>query len=478
MSRNGLIGQNGDVSSIESWNRQDVHDGQDDTDESRQHPKLLPIPYTWEDAPYRDERTHRLRSVGTCHVFQVVDIAAKDTPAVLQASGDAGEETVILMLRRVETERTCLDDSQHVVLVELNPGGILSSSIRAPVNDIHLAETHAVRMGATFHREDIGATKHETVKVCPRLDIRTIHSHEVVSLADTRSAHRSSRQDRIDDRRNVCGHEGWVLLKHVQKIEFLLQRDCHLLAITQNGYLLSITQGTQHAGAPLLDCLPVRCNGDVSVTESKRLSVLVELESMLDVLHGKIITSPGQHDGTIDDPCCQQVHQDTTHHDEETLPNRLRAELIRFGRLFHLLRIHALVHHTGNLDVSPQGNPSDAILRLVVLEEREKTGKPLVAGTEQMEPGIEKHIELLHTDTEEFGETKVSPLVQQHQETKAAKQLQGFYQNYIHIFSLKQKSINLSARAHLQQSYSRHHTQDNPPGKAVPHEVHAGGWPR
>ena len=54
----------------------------------------------------------------------------------------------------------------------------------------------------------------------------------------------------------------------------------------------------------------------------------------------------------------------------------------------------------------------------------------------EMEPRVEKEIELLHSYTEELGEEEVSALMEQHQDGKRQHQLQRFDQKYFHLFTL------------------------------------------
>ena len=141
--------------------------------------------------------------------------------------------------------------------------------------------------------------------------------------------------------------------------------------------------------------------------------------------------TPSEEHGTVNDPSGDEIHNHTTGHDEETLPHFLRTELPRLRRLFHLFGIHALVHHSSNLHITAQGKPAYAVFRLIVLEIRKQSGEPLVTRTEQMELGVEEHIELLHLHAEEFAETIVAKLVKHHKKAEAAQELQSFNRYYL-----------------------------------------------
>ena len=75
---------------------------------------------------------------------------------------------------------------------------------------------------------------------------------------------------------------------------------------------------------------------------------------------------------------------------------RLRAELPRLGRLFHLFGVHRLVYHTRDFAISSQRQPAYAVLRIAMF------GLVL----EQGKPRVEENIKLLHPYLKEAGKRK------------------------------------------------------------------------
>ena len=158
------------------------------------------------------------------------------------------------------------------------------------------------------------------------------------------------------------------------------------------------------------------------ILESKCLSLGIELHTLGHVLGSNIIITPVEEDHRIDEERQHEVDQHTSHHDEQTLPSWLTAELVWLFWLFHLLGIETLVDHTRNLAISSEWQPSQTVsgIRVLWLE------------LEKMEPRIEEQIELLHSYAEELREEEVSALMEQHQDGKRQHQLQRFDQKYFH----------------------------------------------
>ena len=74
--------------------------------------------------------------------------------------------------------------------------------------------------------------------------------------------------------------------------------------------------------------------------------------------------------------------------------------------LLHLLLVHRLVYHSGNLYISSKRKPSDAVLSIAVLR----------LELEQVKPRIEEEIEFLDPYLKQFREEEVSALVQNHKD--------------------------------------------------------------
>src|SRR5436190_8457424 len=79
------------------------------------------------------------------------------------------------------------------------------------------------------------------------------------------------------------------------------------------------------------------------------------------------------------------IHRDAGHHDDEALPGRFRTEFPGLRRQFHRFLVHAFVYHAGNLNITSQRKPPDAVFRISSFKAEEfKT------------PGIKKQVEFLY----------------------------------------------------------------------------------
>ena len=74
--------------------------------------------------------------------------------------------------------------------------------------------------------------------------------------------------------------------------------------------------------------------------------------------------------------------------------------------LLHLLLVHRLVYHSGNLNISAKRKPSDAVFSIAVLW----------LELEQVKPRVEEEIEFLDPYLKQFREEEVSALVQNHKD--------------------------------------------------------------
>ena len=139
------------------------------------------------------------------------------------------------------------------------------------------------------------------------------------------------------------------------------------------------------------------------VLEAQLLCLGIELHTVGHILGSYILITPMEQDHGVDEKSQDKVDQYTTYHNQETLPSWFAAELIRLFRLLHLLGIETLVYHTRDFAISTQWQPSDTISRI----------RMLWLELKEMEPRVEKEIELLHSYTEELGEEEVSALMEQ-----------------------------------------------------------------
>ena len=84
------------VTSIEGWDREDVHEGENDGDEGCHHPETIPVPLCREEATYSTEAAERGGTLLREDILEVADIALQRVPTIGNAGRNRGEEPVFL----------------------------------------------------------------------------------------------------------------------------------------------------------------------------------------------------------------------------------------------------------------------------------------------------------------------------------------------------------------------------------------------
>ena len=163
------------------------------------------------------------------------------------------------------------------------------------------------------------------------------------------------------------------------------------------------------------DFFAVGLDGEVAVAEAYLFGLLVVDESVGDVAHGEDFLTPGVHDGGVEDKGGDEIDEHAAKHDEKSLPDFLGHEVVVVDFGCDVFGVFGLVDHSGDADVAAEWYPTDAVLCLVVFEVGEESGEPLVARGEQMEVGVEEHVELLDLDSVEFRKEEVSAFVEDDQ---------------------------------------------------------------
>ena len=100
----------------------------------------------------------------------------------------------------------------------------------------------------------------------------------------------------------------------------------------------------------------------------------------------------------------------------------MRTKFPRLCRLLHLLGVHTLIDHAGNLDIAAKGQPADGVGGVTVL------GLPL----KWREPWVEEETKLLYSYLEELGKEEVSPLVEHDEQGEAEDELKRTYNKCFH----------------------------------------------
>src|SRR3989338_6974524 len=116
----------------------------------------------------------------------------------------------------------------------------------------------------------------------------------------------------------------------------------------------------------------------------------------------------------VDENTNDYVDDDSTNHDDQALPCRLRAKLPGLCRLCHLLFVHRLIDHAGDFHEAAQRKPSNSPFCIadLLLEERK--------------PRVEKEIKLLYTYFEVACRKIMSKLMKDNQYRERQEQLCRF----------------------------------------------------
>ena len=274
------------------------------------------------------------------------------------------------------------------------------------------ARLHAVSM-ALGYGQHVGTTTQQVDERVVAVYRVIVHGYDLVALLQTNLSSWRLGQHAVNLGRQQRAYERRVCLHHVQQVQLARQRDAHGLAVADDIYTMGLRDVAVEVGGEVLEGVCFGADEDVAVLESVRLGFLVELHTQRHILHGDVGVAPPEQDLSVDEQGEQEVDQHTANHDEQALPGRLGAELIVLYGLLHLLRVEALVNHTGYLAVATQWQPSDAVFRIAVL------GLEL----EQAELPVEEDVELINPHSEELGEEEVTTLVQQDEQRDGQNEL-------------------------------------------------------
>ena len=83
------------MSAVERRDRQDIHKGEDDAEESGHQPERVPIPLRREQTSNSTETTERLRSFSREEILHVAYVAREHLAAILNASRERLEEAIV-----------------------------------------------------------------------------------------------------------------------------------------------------------------------------------------------------------------------------------------------------------------------------------------------------------------------------------------------------------------------------------------------
>ena len=123
-TRDDFIKEEEDMAAVESGNGEDVDKGKHEGDESRQMPKLHPVPMVGEEASDCSEASYALCAVGREYVLEVADISAQNVPPMCEASGEALKESVGACNNRIVVENVVRIHPHEVSCIERELQGV------------------------------------------------------------------------------------------------------------------------------------------------------------------------------------------------------------------------------------------------------------------------------------------------------------------------------------------------------------------
>ena len=248
--------------------------------------------------------------------------------------------------------------------------------------------------------------------------VEIAHTHTVES--DQRVARLQSCFRCAAAFRGLGDYEGYADIHEVFGIQYLGRSrfgnvDTHGRTVAFDGDVRGLVENhrLENPGA-IFDRFAGYVDDFVAVAQSDLFGYIVEHITVFDILRGDVVVSPRIADADVDADGQYDVHHDAADHDQQPLPGRFGAELPRLDRLFHLLGIHRLVDHAGNLHIAAERNPSYAVSGFSLFE------------FEQREPRIEEEVELFHPRAEKAREKEMSEFVYDDQQRETENELKNF----------------------------------------------------
>ena len=250
--------------------------------------------------------------------------------------------------------------------------------------------------------------------------LRIVYRHDLVAAPERRRrfVHRAVDQERHAERQQVFVT---FVLAHFDQ---LAQRQCQLdLPALAFHHHAAFAFGDNQRIDDLVHVvhrLAVDRNDPVAVLESELAARFVEGVSPARIFVREVVVAPRVADSDVDEDGQQNVHHHAGYHHQKTLPCGFGAEFIGLGGQFHLLLVHRLVDHAGDLAVSAQRQPAQPVFGVAALE------------FEERKPRVEEDIELVDADFEDPRHEEVSQFVNAHQNGEAEEKLNDLDDN-IHV---------------------------------------------
>ena len=163
-------------------------------------------------------------------------------------------------------------------------------------------------------------------------------------------------------RHRKCHHLSACLFYLAIHLENKVARevDCYGVGAAAQHCNLFRTDDVEHIGF-VGDSRTIGCKRNVTIDKTGFLCSLAILHSEsgigeIDVCFALCVGKSG-----IDDNSEDEIKQHACNHHQKALPCRLGTKFPTFGRLLELFGIHRLIYHSGNLDISAEREPADAV---------------------------------------------------------------------------------------------------------------------
>ena len=397
-ARNHLPQREDGMSAVEPRDGDDVHHRQDDRQEGRLEPEVVPVPRGGEDAADREESADFLVEFGfRLHdQLELLPIGGQRAPSLAESRRDRLPEGVVARARSV--------------------GG-----------GCQYAQTALVAYGKRqFQR--VGAAQHLDAYFLPGMELQlclvveefqiavAVHGDDLVAFLQARRCDDAVHKERFAQAEQILVA---LFLPHGDK-GFEREFEHHFLAAAfdNHGAAVFVDKQSVEQRHRVVDGLAVHRYEPVAVLEAQAVARLVEGVAPAGIVVGEVGVAPRIADSAVDDDGQQDVHHHAGDHHQKALPGRFGPELPRLHGLAPEILVHRLVDHAGDLHVAAQRQPADAVFGVAALE------------LEEREPRVEEDVELLDADAENPRHEEVPQLVDAHEDGETEEELDDFDEKF------------------------------------------------
>jgi len=307
---------------------------------------------------------------------------------------------------------------QERIFLRAQREALADDSERAVLRDGRFEFKEHVPFPQDCQQHRISGVRLQVLAVARKVETRNVvDGYDLVSLPQLCDGR---VYDAVDQKGDAGQEEIFVSLLLAHRDQLVEREDQFHLPSVAFDHDAAVAFGDDQRVYDLVDVVrlfAVDAHQPVSVVESEFVPGLVEVVAPLGVGVREIGVAPRVADADVDGHGQHDVHHHAGDHHQKTLPGGFGAELVLFDGLFHLFRVHRLVDHAGDLDISAQRQPSQTVLGVSAFE------------FEQREPRVEEDVEFLDADFEHPRHDEVTHLVNAYQDGEAEEELNDFYKN-------------------------------------------------